>query len=116
MRFVHLHNLLRNHFFAGTLVAAVAAAALLPASSIAEAADAKDAASSVAIKSGPGKISKEQATQNALAAFPGQVTDVAIEKKRGKNVWVVEIVAEKTGAETDVLVDMDSGVVIGKDD
>jgi uncharacterized membrane protein YkoI len=66
-------------------------------------------------KSNFGKITKEQATQNALTALPGMVTDVTVEKKRGKNVWVIEIVAEKTGAETDVLVDMDSGAVIGMD-
>src|SRR5467141_3622880 len=52
------------------------------------------------------KISREQA---------GKVTDVGIEKKRGKNVWVIEIVADKDGAEIDVLVDPDSGKVIGMD-
>jgi uncharacterized membrane protein YkoI len=62
-----------------------------------------------------GKISREQATQAALQALPGKVTDVTIEKKRGKTVYVIEIVAEKDGAETDVLVDMDSGTVLGMD-
>jgi uncharacterized membrane protein YkoI len=60
-----------------------------------------------------GKITREQATQAALQALPGQVTDVTIEKKRGKTVYVIEIVAEKDGAETDVLVDMVSGAVLG---
>jgi uncharacterized membrane protein YkoI len=59
------------------------------------------------------KISQEQATQAALKALPGKVTDVTVEKKRGKNVYVIEIVADKDGAETDVLVDMDSGAVLG---
>jgi uncharacterized membrane protein YkoI len=59
------------------------------------------------------RITKEQAVKNALAAVPGDVTDVTIEKKRGKEVYVIEIVAEKNGVETDVLVDMDSGKVIG---
>ena len=63
----------------------------------------------------PRKISKEQATQAALQALPGKVTDVTIEKKRGKTVYVIEIVAEKDGAETDVLVDMTSGAVLGMD-
>jgi tellurite resistance protein len=63
----------------------------------------------------PGKISREQATQAALQALPGRVTDVTIEKKRGKTVYVIEIVAEKDGAETDVLVDIDSGTVLGMD-
>jgi uncharacterized membrane protein YkoI len=61
------------------------------------------------------RISKEQATQAALQALPGKVTDVTIEKKRGKTVYVIEIVAEKDGAETDVLVDMTSGAVLGMD-
>jgi uncharacterized membrane protein YkoI len=56
---------------------------------------------------------REQATQAALQALPGKVTDVTIEKKHGKTVYVIEIVAEKDGAETDVLVDMASGAVLG---
>jgi uncharacterized membrane protein YkoI len=59
------------------------------------------------------KISKEQASQNALQAMPGKVSDVSIERKLGKNVYVVEIIAEKDGEELDVLVDMDSGKVLG---
>ena len=61
------------------------------------------------------KISREQAVKAALAAVPGKVTDAGIEKKRGKNMWVIEIVADKDGAEIDVLVDTDSGEVIGMD-
>jgi hypothetical protein len=63
----------------------------------------------------PARISQEQATQAALKALPGKVTDVSIEKKRGKKVYVIEIVADKDGAETDVLVDPDSGQVLGMD-
>lgn len=69
--------------------------------------------SPVAAKPPGGQISQEQATQAALQALPGKVTDVTIEKKRGKNVYVIEVVADKDGEETDVLVDMDSGVVLG---
>jgi len=58
------------------------------------------------------KITKEQATKIALEHLPGEVTDVTIEKKRGKNVYVVEIVSPQQG-EKDVLVDMESGKVIG---
>jgi|SRR4051794_12494287 uncharacterized membrane protein YkoI len=61
----------------------------------------------------PGKISQQQATQAALQALPGKVTDVTIERKLGKNVYVIEIVADKDGEETDVLVDMASGAVLG---
>jgi len=64
-------------------------------------------------KPNPARISKEQAVQNAVTAVPGKVTDVAIEKKGGKNVYVVEVIADKDGAETDVLVDIDSGKVLG---
>jgi uncharacterized membrane protein YkoI len=59
------------------------------------------------------KITAEQASQIALMAVPGKVTDVAIERKRGRNVYVVEIAAEKDGAEIDVLVDIESGKVVG---
>jgi uncharacterized membrane protein YkoI len=58
------------------------------------------------------KITKEQATKVALEQVPGKVTDVTIEKKRGKNVYVVEILSPDQG-EKDVLVDMESGKVLG---
>jgi uncharacterized membrane protein YkoI len=45
--------------------------------------------------------------------MPGQVTDITVERKLGKNVYVVEIIADKGGDETDVLVDMESGKVLG---
>ena len=59
------------------------------------------------------KISEQQATQAALQRLPGKVTDVTIEKKRGKNVYVIEVVADEDGQETDVLVDMETGAVLG---
>ena len=90
-------------------VAVIAAGASI---AVAGAAEIKDAAVA-GVNSGPGKVSKEMATKNALLALPGKVTDVTVEKKHGKNVWVIEVVADKDGAETDVLVDMDSGGVIG---
>ena len=62
-----------------------------------------------------GKITKEQATANALKVLPGKVTDFTIERKRGKEVYVVEIVADKDGSENDVLIDMTTGAVIGID-
>jgi uncharacterized membrane protein YkoI len=42
------------------------------------------------------------------------VTKVVIEKKKGKNVYVVEIMSEKKG-EIDVFVDVLSGKVVGTD-
>jgi uncharacterized membrane protein YkoI len=44
--------------------------------------------------------------------LPGKVTDVTVERKHGRDLYVVEIVADKDGAETDVLVDMQSGKVL----
>jgi uncharacterized membrane protein YkoI len=79
----------------------------------ATAAETKDSPGVQAANVPGGKITKEQATQAALQALPGKVTDVTIEKKHGKTVYVIEIVAEKDGAETDVLVDMASGAVLG---
>jgi uncharacterized membrane protein YkoI len=71
------------------------------------------ATTSAVAQEAEGKISKEQASQNALQAVPGKVTDLSVERKGGKNIYVVEIIAEKDGGETDVLVDMDSGKVLG---
>jgi uncharacterized membrane protein YkoI len=60
------------------------------------------------------KVTKEQATKIALEHIPGKVTDVTIERKRGKNVYVVEIQSPDQG-EKDVFVDMESGKVVGTD-
>ncbi len=90
----------------------LAATLLLPGT--APAADGEDRVQEAAAAPSA-KVSREQAVEAALAAVPGKVTDAGIEKKRGKNVWVIEIVAEKDGAEIDVLVDLDSGKVIGLD-
>jgi uncharacterized membrane protein YkoI len=94
--------------------AAVGLTATLLLPSAAPAGDAKAPAQGAAVAPS-GKISREQAVKAALAALPGEVTGVTVEKKRGKDRWVVEIVAAKDGAEVDVLVDMDSGAVIGMD-
>jgi uncharacterized membrane protein YkoI len=59
-------------------------------------------------------ISAEQAKEIALKNTPGKVTDVAIEKKRGKTIYVVEIMTESLG-EKDVVVDMQSGTVVDMD-
>jgi hypothetical protein len=58
------------------------------------------------------KVSEEQATKIALERIPGKVTDVAIERKRGKNVYVVEI-RTPDGGEKDVFVDIESGQIVG---
>ena len=60
------------------------------------------------------KITEEQAREIALKIMPGNVTGVAIEKKKGKQVYVVEIMS-KTKGEKDVFVDIVSGKVIGID-
>ncbi|HET6888333.1 MAG TPA: PepSY domain-containing protein, partial [Candidatus Udaeobacter sp.] len=60
------------------------------------------------------KITKEQATKIALEQIHGKVTDVTIERKRGKNVYVIEIQSPDQG-EKDVFVDMESGKIVGTD-
>jgi uncharacterized membrane protein YkoI len=60
------------------------------------------------------QISEEQAKAIALKKMPGKVIDVAIEKKRGKTVYVVEVMTESQG-EKDVFIDMRSGAVVGTD-
>jgi uncharacterized membrane protein YkoI len=59
------------------------------------------------------KISGEQASEIALKLVPGRVTSVVIERKRGKNVYVVEIMT--TDGEKDVFVDIENGRVVGTD-
>jgi uncharacterized membrane protein YkoI len=60
------------------------------------------------------KITEEQAKKIALERIPGKVTDVTIERKRGKNVYVVEIQTSDQG-EKDVFVDIMSGQIVGTD-
>ncbi|WP_456639709.1 PepSY domain-containing protein [Bradyrhizobium sp. USDA 10063] len=64
-------------------------------------------------KSAAAKITAENAKKIALQRVPGKVTDVTIERKKGKNVYVVEIQTE--GREVDVFVDTQTGEVVGTD-
>ncbi len=59
------------------------------------------------------KITRDEAVKIALKAVPGDVTDVGIEKKLGAKRYVVEVIAKKDGAETDVIIDMETGKVLG---
>jgi uncharacterized membrane protein YkoI len=61
------------------------------------------------------KISSDQAKAAALKVVSGRVTSVVIEKKQGKNVYVVEI-ATRGGGEKDVFVDLETGQVLGTED
>jgi len=58
------------------------------------------------------RITPEQATETALKAMPGRMTSVVIERKRGRHVYVVEIMTSNAG-EKDVLVDIESGEIVG---
>jgi hypothetical protein len=60
------------------------------------------------------KVSGERATQIALGAIPGKATSLKIERKRGKNVYTVEIMTKDQG-EKDVFVDIESGDIVGTD-
>lgn len=60
------------------------------------------------------KVSGEQATQIALRVFEGKPTKLSIERKKGKNVYVVEVTT-KDNEEKDVFVDIESGEVVGTD-
>jgi uncharacterized membrane protein YkoI len=60
------------------------------------------------------KITGDQATKIALERIPGKVTSLKIERKRGKNVYVVEIQTRERG-ERDVFVDIESGQIVGTD-
>jgi uncharacterized membrane protein YkoI len=58
------------------------------------------------------KITDEQAREIAIKTVPGDVTGVAIERKLGKQTLVVEVLA-KDGSEIDVIIDMETGEVLG---
>lgn len=58
------------------------------------------------------KISKDEAKETALKLMPGRVTSIVMERKRGKHVYVVEIMTSNAG-EKDVLVDILTGEIVG---
>ena len=58
------------------------------------------------------KITDEQASAIALKAVPGEVTGIALERKLGQLCIVVEVAAD-SGPETDVIIDPETGEVLG---
>lgn len=58
-------------------------------------------------------ISDEQAKKIAVETVPGEVTDIGIERKLGKKAIVVEVIAAADMSETDVIIDMETGEVLG---
>jgi uncharacterized membrane protein YkoI len=63
----------------------------------------------------PSFITEEEAKEIALKRVSGKVTDIDIERKFGKETWVVEI-DPTSGPETDVIIDMQTGKVLGIED
>ena len=57
-------------------------------------------------------ISEEEAKAIALREVPGKVTDITIETKSGKESYVVEVDADN-GPEIDVIIDMETGEILG---
>jgi uncharacterized membrane protein YkoI len=93
----------------------MAALALVPLVEVAWAdgtLDAKERSALLAAAEDAG-LSQDSASKIALKAVPGKVTDVVMEKKLGKQVYVVEILAQEDGVETDVFVDIATGEVVG---
>lgn len=58
------------------------------------------------------EMNEQRAREIALEAVPGIVTDVEIEQKFGKIAYVVEVDAYN-GDETDVIIDMETGDILG---
>jgi uncharacterized membrane protein YkoI len=93
----------------------MAALALVPLVEVAWAdgtLDAKERSALLAAAEDAG-LSQDSASKIALKAVPGKVTDVVMEKKLGKHVYVVEILAQEDSVETDVFVDIATGEVVG---
>jgi uncharacterized membrane protein YkoI len=57
------------------------------------------------------KITEDDAKRIALERVPGKVTDITMEIKLGKPVYVVEVDAD-SGPETDVFIDIETGEVL----
>jgi uncharacterized membrane protein YkoI len=57
-------------------------------------------------------ITEDEAKKLALQAVPGKVIDVAIEKKKGADRYVVEVVPAKGGKEVDVIIHMTTGKIL----
>lgn len=74
-----------------------------------KAADASAAATATTGKS----ISQDDAKLIALRAVPGKALNVAVEKQKGINRYVVEVMPVAGGKELDVIIDMASGKVMG---
>ncbi len=75
---------------------------------------AKTADAGVAVTPAGGKtISQDDAKLIALKAVPGKAINVAVEKLKGVNRYVVEVVPTAGGKEWDVIIDMASGKVVG---
>lgn len=58
-------------------------------------------------------ITQDEAKLVAVTAVPGKAINVAVEKLKGVNRYVVEVVPTVGGKELDVIIDMASGKVIG---
>jgi peptidase YpeB-like protein len=61
------------------------------------------------------KVDGLKATEIALKKVPGKANSLKIVRMGKRNVYQVEIVADKDGAETDVFVDIETGEVAGTD-
>jgi uncharacterized membrane protein YkoI len=61
------------------------------------------------------KVDGLQATDIALKEIPGKAVSIKIERLGKRNVYAVEIIADKDGGEWDVFVDIETGEVVGTD-
>jgi hypothetical protein len=61
------------------------------------------------------KVDGLKATEIALKKIPGKANSVSIERLGKRNVYAVEIIADKDGGEWDVFVDIETGEVVGTD-
>jgi len=57
------------------------------------------------------KVTQQQAVNSATKVVQGRVTSVDLERKLGRLVWVVEL--QTPAGEKDVLVDVETGDVLG---
>ena len=92
-----------------TILAAALAAALSLQGAPAQAAEGAQTAAPLTADI----ISEDRAKLIAEQHVPGKAVDVAIEKKRGADRYVVEVRPAGGGAELDVIINMRTGKVLG---
>lgn len=102
-------NVIKNPIVLGSVLSL----ALLTTAASTQAKDIKDPAAIAAVVSASGLISLEDAKQKALAAKPGTIKEVELEKRKFTDGWDYEVeIIDAQGQEWEVDIDAKTGAVL----